>query len=245
MKETDVLIERVRRVNETHQHLFLTVDASLSGIKAGQSLLARPQAGWQPYLREQWWPVSASKGMIVVERPIEEAYEPGQIVNVIGLVGKPYRFRRTLRNVLLIAYNTAPTPLLLMIPSLLTNKVSVTLILLGSAADYGTAHLPPELEIVTGDTDFNFPNRVTTIGWADQMFLAVSQTNETEDFRRVWAALRELRADIPQHYLFGVFRPALPCGVGACQACIVRQRGGDLQAVCTDGPAFDLSEVMR
>ena len=40
MKETQALIERVRRVNDTHQHLHITVDTSLGGIKPGQSLLA-------------------------------------------------------------------------------------------------------------------------------------------------------------------------------------------------------------
>jgi hypothetical protein len=31
-----------------------------------------------------------------------------------------------------------------------------------------------------------------------------------------------LRADIPANYLFGVFRPLLPCGVGACSSCMVK-----------------------
>jgi hypothetical protein len=53
-----------------------------------------------------------------------------------------------------------------------------------------------------------------------------------------------LRAEIPSNYLFGVFRPALPCGVGACQACMVRLRGGALPLACADGPALDMTEVI-
>lgn len=243
MKETQALIERVRRVNDTHQHLELTIDVSLTQIKAGQSVLARTHTTWDPYLREQWWPVSLNKNVLMVERPSTTHYEPGQVVNLLGIVGQPFKFRRTLRSVLLMAFDAEPTPLMMIIPALLANRVSVTLLLLARAADYGTGHLPPEVEILKGDADLNWPNRVTTIGWADQVFITVSQDDELACFRRVWELFRELRAETPSNYAFGVFRPALPCGVGACQACIVRVRGG-LPLACVDGPAFDLTEVM-
>lgn len=244
MKETQALIERVRRVNDTHQHLELTVDSSLTQLRAGQSLLARTHETWNPYLREQWWPVSVTKNTLVVERPATTTYEPGQVINLLGIVGQPFKFRRTLRNVLLMAYNTEPTPLLMILSGLLANKVSVTLLLLGSAANYGTQHLPPEVEILKGDYDMNWPNRVTTVGWADQVFVSVAQQDEMANFGRVWALFNELRADIPSNYLFGIFRPPLPCGVGACQACMVRLRGGALPLSCADGPALDLTEVV-
>src|SRR5690606_14638677 len=115
MKETQALIERVRRVNDTHQHLELTVDSSLTQLRAGQSLLARTHETWDPYLREQWWPVNLSRNTLVVERPANVTYEPGQVVNLLGIVGQPFKFRRTLRNVLLMAYNTEPSPLLMVL----------------------------------------------------------------------------------------------------------------------------------
>jgi hypothetical protein len=244
MKETQALIERVRRVNDTHQHLELTIDSSLTQIRAGQSLLARAHETWNPYLREQWWPVSLTKNTLVVERPSIVPYEPGQVVSLLGIVGQPFKFRRTLRNVLLMAYNTEPTPLMMILSGLLNNRVSVTLLLLGSATSYGTQHLPPEVEVLKGDADMNWPNRVTTVGWADQVFAAVAQEDEMASFGRVWTLFSDLRAEIPTNYLFGVFRPPLPCGVGACQACMVRLRGGALPLACADGPALDLTEVM-
>jgi hypothetical protein len=247
MRETEAIVERVRRVNDTHQQLFLAVDQSLRQIKAGQSVLARVGHEWNPYLREQWWPVNLSKSTLVVELPTragerELRYEPGQVINLIGAVGQPFRFRRTLRNVLLIASDTAPVPLMMTVPALLANKVSVTLLLLGSAVDYGTHHLPPEVEVIQGDAQMNWSNRVTTVGWADQVFVTVSPHDEMNNFRRVWALFSELRAEIPTNYLFGVFQPVLPCGNGACQACMVRARSG-LSLVCTDGPAFDLTDI--
>ncbi len=247
MKETQALIERVRRVNETHQHLFVTVDSSLTNIKPGQSLLAKLGEGWNPYLREQWFPVDQQKNMLIIERPAGIHYEPGTIVSLIGAVGDPFRFRRTLRGVLLVAYSAEPTPLLMTIPALLSNRVNVTLLLLGT--NYNTEHLPPEVEVIQGEvsegapTDkLNWSNRVTTVGWADQVFVTVGQDDEMRYFREIWTLFSELRADIPANYLFGVFRPLLPCGVGACSCCEVKLRGGTA-LMCADGPAIDLTKV--
>jgi hypothetical protein len=242
MKETQAIIERISRVNDTHQQLHLAVDASLLHMKAGQSLLARVSERWDPYLREQWWPVIITKHAVIVERLAAERYEPGQVVNLLGVIGQPYRFRRTLRNVLLIAYEAPPTPLLMTIPALLANRVSVTLLLLGNATRYGTQHLPPEVEILQGDSDLNWANRVTTVGWADQVFVTVKREGEINYFQRVWTTFQELRAEIPQSYLFGVFQPMLPCGIGACQACMVRMKG-EPALTCSDGPALDLTQV--
>lgn len=243
MKETQAVIERIRRVNETHQQLDLGVDPSLAQLKAGQSVLARLSESWEPYLRDQWWPVALGKGVLTVERPAGIDYEPGQVVTLMGAIGQPFRFRRTLRNVLLLAYETEPSPLLYMISALLANRVSVTLVLLGSASAYNTAHLSPEVEIISGDTNLNWSNRVTTVGWADQVFVVTSQADEMGHFRRIWELFGQLRAEVPQSYLFGVFRPLLPCGVGACGACMLRIKGGT-PLICTQGPAFDLEQVI-
>lgn len=253
MKETEAIIERVRRINNEYQHLELAVDEALWRIKPGQSLLARPpedEASWHPYLRERWWPVNIGEGKLVVERPSTESYNPGQLVNLIGLVGQPYRFRRTLRNVLLIAYETAPTPLLMTIPWLLSNKISVTLVLAGSARAYSTQHLAKEVEIVFSDQEtdsdddgLKWSNQVMTIGWADQVFVAVGQDDEYRRFKQVLEKFTQLRNGVPQNYLFGVYQASVPCGVGACQACMIQMLKGTHLA-CVDGPAFDLTQVL-
>jgi hypothetical protein len=89
----------------------------------------------------------------------------------------------------------------------------------------------------------NWANRVTTIGWADQVFVTVPQDDEIGYFREIWGLFSELRAEIPSNYLFGVFRPPLPCGVGACSSCLVKLTGSDAAFVCKDGPAVDLTKV--
>ncbi|MBN8638478.1 MAG: hypothetical protein J0M07_24410 [Anaerolineae bacterium] len=239
MKETQAIIERVRRINETHQHLYLAIDPALSGIRAGQSVLARTGSGWTPYLREQWYPVDVQKNTLIVERPAGLRYEPGDVVGLIGAVGQPFKFRKTLRSVLLVAYDSEPTPLLMTIPALLPQKVAVTVLLLGDARKYTTQHLPPEVEVLQGDNDLQWANRVTTVGWADQVFVT---TTDQDHYTRVWHLFRELRAEIPANYLWGVFSPTLGCGVGACSACMVKTKDG-LHMVCTEGAALDFTKL--
>jgi len=245
MEEKEAIIERVKKVNDTVQHVELAVDSTMARIKPGQSLLVWPvNRPHHAYLRDHWWPVNIKPGdKLIIERPLSEHYESTQLINVLGLIGTPYRFRRTLRNVLLIASDTPPTPLMMTIPWLLGNQVSVTLALLGSAADYQTTHLPAEVEVFKGDSEtFDWPDQVMTVGWADQVFVTVSDRDQYGQFQRVLTRFQDLRAVIPQNYLFGVFNDLLPCGAGACQACMVPTRGGNYLS-CTEGPAFDLTQV--
>lgn len=245
MIETVANIERVERINEHVQHVELALDESLPMLKPGQTLLVRTSDAWEPYFRQQWWPVNIRKRYVVFERPMDEVYSPPQTVSVIGPVGQPFKFRRTLRNVLLVAYNTAPTPLLMTIPWLLANSISVTMVLLGQALDYDTQHLAPEIEVIRGDRDeFDWADQLMTMGWADQVFVTVRADDEILNFSKVLNRFRERKGvtGVNKNYLFGVFQPTLPCGAGACHACVVRMQQGS-SLVCAEGPAYDLTLV--
>lgn len=244
MKQTDAVIERIVEVNSDFQRLYLSFENPLPRIKPGQTLFVETNKTHHPYMREIWWPVNIKGDFIIIERPMHERYHIGQILDVMGYVGQPYRFRRNLKNVLLVAYNTAPTPLLMTIPWLLGNQISVTLVLAGTARDYNTRHLDERLEIIYGEDDFTWTNQVMNAGWADQVFVVVDPAYEIQNFRFVYDRFEEMRATIQQNYLFGVFRPHLPCGAGACHACWLTLKSGDA-LVCTDGPAFDLSTLVR
>lgn len=253
MNDTPVFayIERLTQVNARYQYLDLAVDdESIKQIRPGQSLLVRLEdrdplkEQWDPYLREHWWPVGLTEqGMLRVERPRDQDYQLRQFLSLIGPVGKPYRFRRSLRNVLLIAYNTEPTPLTIMAPLLKRNGVSTTMVLLGIAREYDTAHLPEEIEVIHGDERLSWEEQVMTLGWADQVFVVVGHGDEPQRFTEVVEMIQEKRFDIPKNYLFGVFQPVMPCGTGACFACMVRTKDGPVPA-CQEGPAFDLTQVI-
>jgi hypothetical protein len=249
MKETQAYIERIKRVSRDYQRLELAVDSSLLSMRAGQAVLSRriekdyEIQNWNPYLRELWFPVEIQdSNIIVIERPAREEFVPGQLLSLIGPVGNPFRFRRKLRNILLIAYDTPPAPLLLMLPALLSNQVSVTMILMGSAREYDSEHLPEEIEILHAEEDLSWPDMVMTLGWADQVFALVGEGNEVPYFEELMRLVRGRRADIPDNYIFGVFQRQLPCGVGACCACMLRARDG-AKLQCIDGPAFDLTAL--
>jgi hypothetical protein len=250
MNESRAIIERIRRINAHYQYLELAIaDEAIRKIRPGESLLVRlsdPEAdndAWHPYLREQWWPAGLTPtGLLLIERPHSESYSPQQVISVLGPIGQPYRFRKSLRNVLLIAYDTAPTPLTIMIGQLMNNKISVTLVLLGSARNYETQHIPPEVEILRGESGLVWPEQVMTLGWADQIFVVVRQDDELFRFGEVMRRVKELRNDVPANYIFGVFQPWLPCGVGACAACLLRV-SDVLVPACTKGPTFDLTTV--
>ena len=251
MKLSKAFIERIRQINPSYVHLELALeDEALRQMKPGQSLLVRSLEAedaaldWDPYLREHWWPVGLTgKGTLIVERPNRETYQVGQQLSILGPVGKKYLFRPNLRNVLLIAYDTEPTPLTIMAPILLQNRVSTALILLGAARKYDTEHLPAEIEVIRGDDRFQWPDQVFTFGWADQIFVAVGTDDEMLRFKEV-LDLIESRRSVDKSYVFGVFRPWLPCGTGACGACaLTLKEGSQRKYVCQDGPAFDLTKV--
>ena len=249
MKETQAYIERIKRVNRGWQRLELAVDASLSALLPGQSLLARRSSrdyqaeSWRLYLRDLWFPVEiAAQNILVVERPAREQYAPGQLFSLLGPVGKPLRYRHKLRNLLLLAYETAPTPLLLMLEPLLAEGASVTMALLGTARDYDCGHLPEEVEIIRASDDGSWRDMVMTLGWADQIFAAVGQGVELARFGEVMRLIGERRSDVPVNTVFGVFQGPLPCGVGACQVCLLPTRGA-AKLQCLDGPAFDLTQL--
>ncbi len=249
MKESQAYIERITRVNRDYQRLDLAVDKSLSTLRAGQALLVRridkdyEAERWDPYLRELWFPVEIlASDMLVIEQPARSHFTPGQLLSIMGPVGQPFRFRQKLRNILLIAYNSTPAALLMMLAPLLERQVSITMVLIGSARAYETSHLPGEIEIIQADDDLSWSDMVMTLGWADQVFATVGPGDELEHLGDIMRLMRERRKDLPANYAFGVLQRQLPCGVGACHACMLNLRGAR-KLQCVDGPAFDLTTL--
>ena len=249
MRETQAIIERIKRVNRGWQHLELAVDRSLSSLLPGQAVLARriskdyEAENWHPYLRDLWFPVDIpAQNILVVELPAREAFQPGQLLSLLGPVGKPLRFRAKLRNLLLLAYDRPPTALLLMLPRVLSQGASVTLVMLGAARDYDCSHLPEEVEVIQAADDHTWGEMVMTLGWADQAFVTVGQGADLARFGEVMELIRGRRSDIRENTLFGVFQRQLPCGLGACGACHLPLRGAS-KMQCLDGPAFDLTQL--
>ena len=243
IRESQATIERVRRISPTLQRIDLGVEDYLARLKPGQTLLARiAEDRWDPYLPEAWTPVALDKQTITIERPARDQYLPGQVVTLLGPVGAPFPMRYNLRNLLLVALDAYPTPLVLLASMAVRSQIEVTLVLTGDATEYPLDALPPEIEVVTGSLQEGWPNQVTTVGWADQTIAVANPRYRHELYPQLMARIRELRADIPKRFMLGLFDQPMPCGTGACQGCGVTCQGKD-HLVCVDGPALDLEEV--
>jgi len=258
MKDTRARIERLRRVNVHFQQLDLVVeDESLYKVKPGQSFLARPidSAGelhlsWHPYLRERWWAYAGPQGRLTVELPTNPLYHPGDLVTLLGPIGEPYKYVPNVHSVLLIAYDAPPIPLTVMIPSLIRSQVNTTLVLLGQAQRYDTSNLDPLVEVHRGERDLVWEGALHDLSQASQIFAVVPQDDELLRFRELMEGLQSYRdAQFPfgPRTLFGVLQAPLPCGVGACDACLVRLKdpngGSELKRACLAGPSFDLTTL--
>lgn len=245
MRETQAIIERVRRVGAGWQHLALAVDPSLEQIQPGQVLLVRVDETWDPYLREVWIPVDFDdeEGLLTIEQPLVRNFSPGDVVSVIGPIGEEFPIKREIQHLLLVAQDYAPIRLFFLMNQALRAGVSVTLVLTGDAREsYPINLLPPALEIIQSDIATTWADQDQTFLWAEQVFAIASPTLMDDYYAMLLQAALNSRHALPEGYLQGVYDLAIPCGTGACMACMVRSRDGNRLA-CMDGAAFDLSRI--
>jgi dihydroorotate dehydrogenase electron transfer subunit len=242
MHQAQAIIERVRRVSATTQHIDVAVQKPHYNIAAGQLFLARMTESLDPYLREPWTPVRREGSTVIVERPVTQNFAPGDLVNLLGPVGKPIPLRDSAHTLLLVAYDSAPTGLLMLAETALAKGQSVALALVGAALNYSLEALPQEIEIIRGNADNAWPNQSETLRWADQIVAVAPPPFDVGHYTDLLNALREVRIEVPANYIYGLFQPPMPCGVGACQACLVRCGREEISA-CVEGPAFDLLSV--
>lgn len=241
MQESQVIIERVRRVGGAIQQLDIAVDVPQRTVQAGQVFLARATDSYDPYLREPWVPIRKRGGTVTVERSVTVTYQPGQVVGFLGPVGKPLLLRETARTLLLIAFDSTPAALLMLAEQALNVRVAVALALIGEAQYYPLEALPPEIEILRGE-DATWQGQRDSIRWADQIVAVAPPPQDRAYYLKLRAAAKDARGEIAPGYVLGLFQPPMPCGVGACLACLVRVRGEDV-AACVEGPTFDLALV--
>lgn len=240
MDDLTAIIERVKRVSATTQRLDVAMSGA-SRVQPGQHFLARLTESWDPYLREPWIPVKTHKNTVIFERPAGTDYQPGQVAHLLGPIGLPIPVTEGARTLLLIAYDTVPTSLLMLADTALHRRMSVTLALVGAAQNYALEALPPELEVVRGDDHGEWADQRANIEWADQI-VAVSLPHDTTRYSKLLEMALRVRVELPHGYVSGLFQPPLPCGIGACRACLVACHRQEALA-CTEGPAFDLLRV--
>ncbi|NLX10450.1 MAG: hypothetical protein GXY36_12405 [Chloroflexi bacterium] len=246
MRETQAIIERVRRLSADLQQLELSIDPALSQLQPGQSVFAwvLENNTCSAYLREQWIPIAVQASTLVVELRPQQVYAPGQVVSLLAPVGRPVPLRAGLSRLLLIAEDEAPTPFLLLARRAVTAGIAVTLVLGGSATRYPLEQFPAEVEILRSDTEWKWPDQVETLNWADQVLVLAPPQAQNETYGSLYSTIGQLRHhDIPEGFVSGLYYQRLACGTGACQSCQVPGRGSDF-LTCTHGPALDLKDIV-
>ncbi|NDJ86101.1 MAG: hypothetical protein GYB66_09465 [Chloroflexi bacterium] len=247
MRESKAIIERTRRIGPNWQHLALAVeDTALAQIAPGQSLLVRATDSRDPYLRENWVPVGFDPevNVLQIEHPINRHYGAGDAVSVIGPIGLGFEIMPGANHLLLIAQDYPPTRLIFLMMQAIENGLAVTLVLTGIASRYPIAALPPVVEVVHSEEIVAWPGNKEMLQWAHQVFVITSPVFAEERYRAVQELARDARQALPDRFLSGIFDLTIPCGTGACQACMVRTRQND-GLVCLSGPAFDLAKLKR
>jgi dihydroorotate dehydrogenase electron transfer subunit len=242
MREAAAIIERVRRVSTSIQRIDIAVDPAHQTIAPGQHFLARTTESLDPYLREPWTPIRRGVGTLVIERPTGISYHPGQVISLLGPIGTPIALRDMTRTLLLIAFEATPASLLMLAESAIGRGVSVTLALTGAARAYPLEALPPQIEVMHGGEGGDWPEQRGSLKWADQVIAVAPPPHDMARYGRLIEVVRAARVEIAPGYLTGLFQPPMPCGVGACGACLIRCAGRD-RLSCIDGPAFDLTTV--
>lgn len=82
------------------------------------------------------------------------------------------------------------------------------------------------------------PSTPAPLLWADQLVVAMG----LDSIPALIDAVRTTRLRWERGFAQALIAGPLPCGTGACQACLIETRDG-LRTRCKDGPAFDLREL--
>ncbi len=167
----------------------------------------------------------------------------GDNIDLLGPLGNGYSIHPESHKLLLLAGGIGIAPLRFLVDEALKRECSVRLLLGASTAtQLYPKHLLPygiELPVVTEDGTAGEKGMITDLlpdfaDWADQIFACGPLP-----MYKVMAQMPELK-DKPVQVSLEV---RMGCGRGVCYGCTVKTKGG-LKQVCTDGPVFDLDDVL-
>lgn len=253
MTATAQLTER----SELGHGLVLRVQGprELLACRPGQFMLLRCGPAWTPYLRRALFPVDvgdqglafwidslADEGLAWLSRR-----RVGDGLDLIGPLGKGFTLQPQQRRLLLVAEAAHIAPLLALMQVQLSRQGSVVLFLVAPTA---TALLPPgalppavEYYTATDDGAAGSVDELETLlagalPWAD----ALAAAGSASFLRRVQRRIDATRPAPYRGFAQAVAPVPLPCGAGACLACLV-DTGRGYHRACQRGPVFDLMEL--
>ncbi|HEY3072107.1 MAG TPA: dihydroorotate dehydrogenase electron transfer subunit [Candidatus Limnocylindrales bacterium] len=251
-----------------------------AGVRAGQFVHVRTGDYAGLLLRRPFSfnTVDAATGILTIHfRTIGRGTEwltrlrPGESVDMLGPLGKPFEVDRRSRHVLLIAGGLGMAGVrLLADEALRAGRQVVMLFGAATARDvYPSSLLPDEVEYVvaTDDGSMGHHGYVTDLvpayeAWADQAFAcgpfamlrALASLAAGRRARLGVASLGRKRGAGRPHatgspearrkaFLQVSMEQNMGCAVGACLGCVVMTVAGTPQRVCREGPIFAAEEI--
>lgn len=167
---------------------------------------------------------------------------PGDLVDVLGPLGRPFQIERTTRRLLLVGGGVGIVPLVALAEAAVRRDLAVTLLcgFRDSSKVFPSDQLPAEVEyrIATDDGSAGQHGYVTTLvpeylSWSDQV-CACGPVPMLKALGRLDRP-KSLPVQIAMEERMG-------CAMGVCLGCVVPTRRGP-QRVCRDGPVFALDDM--
>lgn len=190
----------------------------------GQAVMALMPDTDQSF-RHVMFPVQIYTDGFITDKAPDPGWRLGDKLDLLGPVGTGFSPPSSAQHWLLAALGQTPGRLLPLIDLGLASGAAISL--------YVEQHLPglqPQVEITT-----DLPE---VLQWAD--FLAIDiAPEELSKLRLQFGLSPGDHIPIPAQALMSI---AMPCGIGACQACAVKVRRG-WKFSCTDGPVFNLDAL--
>jgi Iron-sulfur cluster binding domain of dihydroorotate dehydrogenase B len=186
----------------------------------GQVMLACRAGGDEP-LRQTLLPIHIDTQGLTALQPEATSWQPGEVLDLLGPVGRGFRPSPTRRRWLLAALGIHPDVLLPLMESGVERGASVAV-----WADAPLPVLPPQVE-VPSDLE-------AALDWADYAGFALTPERLEADDPR--AALLPTASRSQQTEALVIL--PMPCGTGICGACAMGARG--LLRACVDGPVIAL-----
>lgn len=243
----------------TDQTITLAFPRLSATLLPGQFFLARCEAAppdrltWNPYLRRALFPTrierdgSGWRVTFLLEDAHDEGYAwlasriEGEQVDLLGPFGKGFALQTQTRSILL-AGEASTAPLLYpLMETMLDRGGRVALLLRGEDGDASAilSDLPYAVEARSEGVATFGDALAEMVRWADQLALALPG----HDYAQISRLIRQARMRPTATFAQALVRTPLPCGVGACLACVTPLANGRHTRACLHGPVFNLLEL--
>jgi dihydroorotate dehydrogenase electron transfer subunit len=167
----------------------------------------------------------------------------GDLVQVMGPLGRPFALDGTTRNLLLVAEGLSGLPLIALAQDAASRKMEVSFCAWHAFSRAGllpAGLLPPAVEYRSGVGQEALTSTLSeTLPWASQVCAAGS----TGLYGALSAEIRRTRLHYADGFCQVMMLNGLMCGQGLCGQCHARLKRRLVQ-VCTEGPVFDLKQVL-